>query len=144
MNPNEVSSPSAAWPPPLPHGTDVASLDRKDSSAMVELRSLRPSAAAPRRGGEAVTVDVDSRLSTPLALVFRESLRRALARRPGRFRVRVVVGRNPEEVLVEIQAASRDHPLALYFPGAAGLAAEDVMRIVGNVLEAMGPAFLYR
>lgn len=110
---------------------------------MVELRSIPTPTGMTRRGGQpSVTFDADPRLSAPLALVFRESLGRALARRPGRYRVRLEVGRDVAEVLVEILVVGRDHPLALYFPEAAALAAEDVVRIVSNVLESMGPASL--
>lgn len=80
-------------------------------------------------------------VSARLQAVFEEPIRTALARRPGCYHVSIGPGREPDEILVVIRAAGRRLPLHLFFPQADLLRADDVERIVRNVLEGMGPGF---
>lgn len=89
---------------------------------------------------ERVRIECDA-VPAPLERAFREPLRSALARRSGCYEVRLGQGRQPGEVLAVIRAAGRRLPLSLYFPEADSLKADDVERIVRNVLEGMGRAF---
>ena len=73
--------------------------------------------------------------------LFQAPLTRVLARRSGRFEVRLTLGCRPGEMLAVISAAGRRMPLELVFPEAESLSTEDVERIVHSVLEGMGPLF---
>lgn len=80
-------------------------------------------------------------VSATLRRVFEEPITNALARRSGCYEVRFCPGREPSEVRVVIRTMGRRLPLSLFFPEAASLRAEEVERIVRNVLEGMGPSF---
>lgn len=76
-----------------------------------------------------------------LRRVFKAPITSALAGRLGCYEVVFGPGREPSEVLVVIRVTGRRLPLSLFFPEAASLRAEEVERIVRNVLEGMGPSF---
>jgi hypothetical protein len=102
-----------------------------------------PNTAAARMAVTARPVAVEADPSCPSEVVsrFQDALTAGLAGRSGGYRVRLARGRDAEEVMVVIKAEGRKAPLPLFFPHAPELQRDDIVRIVRNVLEAMGPAF---
>ena len=96
--------------------------------------------AVPREAVQPGVV-VDATVPTTLGTLFGEAVSGVLCRRTPGCRVRISRGRDADEVLVVLTASGRRSPLPLYFPHAAELDADDVTRIVRNVLEGMGPGF---
>jgi hypothetical protein len=77
----------------------------------------------------------------PVAIraVFGPALERVLNERP---RIRLIsfgVGEKTGEVRCLVLAQGREAPIRIRFPNASDLTADDVLRVLGNVFEAMGP-----
>lgn len=89
---------------------------------------------------ERCRIDFDATIPSTLATVFEPALREALRDRPRVHHVAVRAGRNDHDVVVWISAAGRNVSLPLFFPEAPALGPQDIVRIVRNVLEGMGPA----
>lgn len=83
-------------------------------------------------------VEIEAGVRPTLATVFAPALQQALENRSGVNEVRIRMGRNLDEVLVSLDVVGQP-PLPLYFPRASALDGADVLRIVSNVLEGMGP-----
>lgn len=100
-------------------------------------RTCSPVAAGEKR----LEIEIEASVPQARRECFEAGLARALERRSGAYRVRVAVGRKQDEIVVFLNASRKSTPLPLFFPGAPALGPEDVCRIVGNVLEGMGPGF---
>lgn len=87
-----------------------------------------------------VPLDTAAGVPADLKATFATGLVRALQGRSRVCQLSLVPGRDEQEVVVRIAVEGRPTPLPLYFPRAASLEADDVTRIVRNVLEGMGPA----
>jgi hypothetical protein len=92
-------------------------------------------------GGAAVMVATASEVPRDVRQRFEWGARQALVDFEGVYAVDLEMGRRADEIAMSIRAHHRKTPLQLFFPGAGGLSAEDVARIIGNVIEAMGPGF---
>jgi len=95
--------------------------------------------AAEGEGG--VEIDVTAAVPKELRTRFEDAVRQVFEERSGSYRVRMDMGRTDGEVVLLVSSSRRAVPLPLFFPNAHALEPADVARIVGNVLEGMGPAF---
>lgn len=86
-----------------------------------------------------VPLEVRGPIPEALRTAFVTGLAQALRSRQGVRGLTLLPGRNRLEVVVQIAAFDRTAPLPLYFPRAAELDSDDISRIVGSVLEGMGP-----
>jgi len=103
--------------------------------------ALRAAAGAVPQAAARTGIVVDAAVPTTLGKLFGEAVSGVLCHRTPGCRVSVSRGRDADEVLVVLTISGRRSPLPLYFPHAAELDADDVTRIVRNVLEGMGPGF---
>jgi hypothetical protein len=129
------------------HQTVFASSDERAIARELRtaLRTIAPGSCpdptTSDHGVAAVMVATASEVPRDVRQRFEWGARQALADFEGVYAVDLEMGRRADEVTMSIRAQHRKTPLQLFFPGARGLSAEDIARIIGNVIEAMGPGF---
>src|SRR4051812_34164896 len=101
---------------------------------------MAPTPNPPLLERSVLSVTFDIRVRAPLRHTFEAALCTALCTRHGIRTIVVSLDDAPDRLLVTIEAVGRAHPLVLHFPSAETMDATDVVRIVRNVLQAMGPA----
>ena len=94
-----------------------------------------------RKRRSRVEIAIGSSVRAALGRCFALGARQALEARDGRYKVRIEAGEHEDLIVVMIGASHRVAALPLFFPGACALRAEDVARIIRNVIEGMGPGF---